>query len=335
MLEGTICVVAGASGFLGRRLAELLQQEGAAVRALVRPSSRVVLPQSIAIVRCPLADGEALAAALDGADILFNCIGHSADWGAWESFHEGNIESVEHLWRAAARAGVGRILHVSTTDVYGYPRSACDESQPLIDVGLPYNRSKIAGDRLARGLGSELGLDVTVVRPATIFGPGSHDWVLELGRLLQAGQVPTIRGGRTNAGLVFVDDVGYAMIELAAVSDAAGEAYNVVDPSPISWYAYLAGICEVMGARPPRVDIPEGLALSLAFLSETVWRCLGMKRRPLFTRHAVYVMCRDQHYGAAKLCEKIARFPRVGLAQGLDTTWAWLAEQLRERGGKL
>ena len=270
--------------------------------------------------------------ALRGAGILFNCAGHSSDWGPWKEFSEGNIDSVGQLWIAAARAGVRRALHVSTTDVYGYPQIACDETHPLLDVGLPYNRSKIAGDVLARRMGRELGLEVSVIRPATIFGPRCHDWVIELSRELKAERVPLLRHGQSNAGLVFVDDVAHAMIGIAAAPEME-EAYNVVDPAPITWLSYFTTLCEVIGSRPPHFNIPVSVAFALARASESAWRVFGIKSRPLFTRQVVYVMCRDQHYRTEKLRTKID-FPIVGLARGLELTRAWLEQEIKNENSR-
>lgn len=321
------CAVAGASGFLGRRLAELLLAEAAAVRAIVRPSSRVELPESVEVARPRFADRGELTAALRGVSIVFNCIGESSDWGPWARFCDGNVDTVRQLLEAAACAGVRCIVHVSTTDVYGYPKIPCDESHPLIDVGLPYNRTKIVGDQLARQLGRELGLAVTVVRPATIFGPRSHDWVEELGRQLRARNVPMLDGGRTNAGLVYVDDVALSMMALAARDEGGGEVYNLVDPEPIAWRAYFAALCEVLNVPPPRIDIPSPVAFAAAWCSEAVAKAVRSERRPLFTRHVAYVMCRDQHYASERVRRAVAGFPRVGLRRGLELTKEWLSRR--------
>jgi nucleoside-diphosphate-sugar epimerase len=333
MLSGRVCAVSGASGFVGCRLTQILLDHGAAVRALVRTTSSATIPPPTDRIACEYSDGRSLASALEGVEILFNCVGYSADWGSKHQFEDGNVRSVERLWRAAAQAKVDRLVHISTTDVYGYPWQACDESHALTDVGLPYNRSKIQGERLARELGEELNLKVLIVRPATIFGPGSDDFVLEVSRELQRGKVPLFNGGKSNAGLVFVDDVALAIIRLAETHDAGD--FNIIDPRPLSWREYFAELCEVLEVREPVLNIPESLAMILAHGNEAVWRLLRIENRPLLTRHVVSLMCRDQHYDVSKLRAAVPEFPFVGLELGLDLTKQWLRGQLDEKSGKL
>ncbi|MBV9522893.1 MAG: NAD-dependent epimerase/dehydratase family protein, partial [Alphaproteobacteria bacterium] len=212
-----------------------------------------------------------------------------------------------------------------TTDVYGYPVMPCDESHAVRDAGLPYNRSKGEGDRLSLAFSRRTGLPVTIVRPATIFGPRSKDWVVELSRLLVKGHALTLGGGHTPAGLVYVDDVATAMIALADLPAAAGEAYNVVDPSPVTWRAYFDRIADALGVARPQRDLGPRAAMMLAHLCEGAYRCAGIGTRPLFTRHVVLLMSRSQQYDSRKLRQALPDFPAIGVSRGLELTADWLA----------
>lgn len=320
-------LVTGASGFLGRRLAEMLRARGEALRLLARDSSTLDFRGSdgCEIVRGSLADAEILARAMRGIRIVYNCAGLSSDWGRWADFRAANIDGVGNLLSAARKSGsVERFVHVSTTDIYGYPKDPCDESYGFHDVGLPYNRSKGLGDRLALDFHRTTGLPVTVVRPATIFGPRSKDWVVELSRLLIAGHALTIAGGHSPAGLVYVDDVVRAMIGLAEMPGAAGEAYNVVDPGVVTWRVYFDALADGLGVARPRLDISRASAMALSRVGETAYRILGRTSRPLFTRHVVYLLTRNQQYDGAKLAKAIPEFPKLGVAAGLGLTLEWL-----------
>ena len=320
-------LVTGASGFLGRRLAEMLSDCGRKVRLLAREGSRLdaLAARGLEIVRCSFADAEALGRAMDGVRIVYNCAGHSSDWGGWSDFRTANVDNVAALLEAALRSGsVERFVHVSTTDIYGYPVQPCDETFGFRDIGLPYNRSKGMGDELALAFHRERGLPVTVVRPATIFGPRSKDWVVELGKLLLAGRALTVDRGRTLAGLVYVDDVVHAMTGLAATAAAAGEAYNVVDPAEITWRGYFDAVADALGVRRPRLNIAAPAALAIGRVCESAYRLLGATSRPLFTRHVVLLLARTQQYDTSKLRAAMNGFPAVGVSQGLSRTAEWL-----------
>jgi nucleoside-diphosphate-sugar epimerase len=181
------------------------------------------------------------------------------------------------------------------------------------------------GDKLVLEFGRNTDLPVTVVRPATIFGPKSKDWVLELRRLLRRGHVLTINGGGTSAGLVFVDDVAEAMIQLADTRSAVGRAYNVVDPQPVTWRQYFNSIADGIGAPRPWINLHSRVALAIATGSETVYSWLGIGHRPLLTRHVVLLLSRDQGYRVERLLAEIAQFPITGFQAGLTRTLEWLS----------
>ena len=320
-------LITGASGFVGRRMTEMLHGSGVALRLLLRDSSDLgsLDVTGCDIERCSLADAEGLARAMRGVRIVYNCAGRSSDWGSWAAFRAANVDGVANLLETALRAGtVARFVHVSTTDIYGYPEAPCDETRGFRDVALPYNRSKGAGDRLVLDFGRRTGLPVTIVRPATIFGPRSKDWVDELARLLIARRALTIGRGRSLAGLVYVDDVVDAMTSLAQTPSAVGEAFNVVDPTLVTWRSYFDAIADAIGAPRARLDVGPKTAMMIGSICETAYRIMRVKSRPLFTRHVVYLLSRSQQYDSGKLSHTIPSFPRIGVARGLEMTAAWL-----------
>ena len=320
-------LVTGATGFIGRRLAERLLERGDAVRLLVRrPDAAAALQAGGAeLVVGALEDTSSLSAATAGATVVFHCAGLSTDWGAFCDFEAVNVTGARALAEAAARAAtVTRFVHLSTTDVFGYPKVACGDDAPVRDAGLPYNRSKLRGEQAVMEVARATGLPVTVVRPATVYGPRSKDWAVEVGKVLLKKEMVLVRGGRARAGLLYVDDLVDALLALVASPVTAGQHYTLRDPGEETWRDYLDALSAGLGLAPPRRSLPFGLAYALGGASEALWRLVGAKSRPLLTRHAVNVFGLDQGYGISRAQADFGFAPKVGFAEGVARTVAWL-----------
>lgn len=331
-------LVTGASGFLGGALARALADRGRQVRILARTTSdlRHLDGLPVEVVQGSLEEPGRLRLAVEGAEVVFHCAARSADWGRWEDFHGPNVRGVEHLLAAAVAAGsVARFVHISTTDVYGYPVEACDESHPLVDTGLHYNRSKVLGERAVWACHRVTGLPVTVVRPATIYGPRSKDAVGEIAGLLRKRQMVLLGHGAARAGLLYVDNAVDGIIEAAVSPLGEGRAYNLRDEGDQTWRDYVHALAARLGTPTPRIDLPVSLALGAGWLSEAVYGALRSRRRPLLTRHAVYLLGRDQDYAIEAARRDLGFRSRVSFAEGIDRSVAWFeAEAEAPTGGR-
>jgi nucleoside-diphosphate-sugar epimerase len=337
-------LVTGASGFLGGRLVELLLDRGVPVLVLARASSVVPERAGVQVVRASLNSGEfekpgkygeprelrgaagaLLAGMLKPVTHVFHCAGCSTDWAPWALYREANIDAVAGILELAKTRmpGLVRFVHVSTTDVYGYPVVAGDETLAHVDTGLPYNQTKLRGEALvweaARG-----GLPVTVLRPASIYGPGGTAFVTDIVTLLRQRLMLLVDGGRAPGGFVYVDDVCRAML-LAAESPAAlGEAYNVSSVDGTDWRRYTAALAGALGLPRPWLQMPFGAAMALAAVAELPHKA-GLPGKPLLTRHATYLLARDQEYSVVKAREQLGWVPLVGLAEGVQRSVRSLA----------
>ena len=324
-------LVTGASGFLGGRLVQMLAERGEAVRVLARATSDLghLSQLQIQIVRGDLGDAAALTEAMRGVRVVYHCAACSTDWAAPATYLAANVAGTENVLGAAARAGsVERFLHVSTTDVYGYPQVPCDESAPMRDVGLSYNRTKIRGEEAVWRAHHERGLPVTVVRPATIYGPRGKDFVVEIASLLRQGMMMVIDGGRARGGFSYVDNVAAAMIAAAVSAAAAGRAYNLCDETGVTWREYTDALADALGYRRAWLAVPFSAAMALGSAMEPPYRLLKITKRPLLTRHAVYLLGRSQEFPAARAREDFGFAPRVSFAEGIAQSAAWF--RLRE-----
>lgn len=321
-------LVTGATGFVGGRLAQILGEQGEEIRILVRDATKLgrLENYNVRIFVGDITDPESLIHPTKNCTHIYHCAGASTDWATWDNFYQTNVLGVQNLLNVALNVPtLERFLHVSTTDVYGYPRIACDETHDLVDVGLPYNRTKIMGEQAVWKFNAEFDLPTTIIRPVSIYGPRGKDFTLEIGNLLVAGSMVVANGGHTHAGLVYIDNVVHHMISAANSPNTIGKAYNVRDDVSISWREYVSVFADMLNKRHPWLNIPSKIAFPMATIIEAIYKGLHISSRPLLTQHAVYIMCRDQGYAidAAQKDWDFAASTRVDFAEGMEKSVAW------------
>ena len=323
-------LVTGASGFLGGALTQALAQRGEDVRILARRTSDLCHLENlpIDIAYSDLDDKASLTLAVQGVRVVYHCAGLATDWAPWEAFYQTNVGGVQNLLGAIEEVGgVQRFLHISTSDVYGYPREACDESHPITNVGLPYNRSKCLGEQAVWNWYRKTGIPTTVIRPVSIYGPRSKDFVTEIADLLLKKQMVLIDGGECPAGLLYVDNAVEGIIQAAESPQTVGQAYNLRDETNETWGEYIEALARGLGTDAPWIKLPGMLALGLAAISEAVYSVLHVRSRPLLTRHAVYILIRDQGYLIGKAQRYFGFRSIVTFAEGVERSLAWFRSE--------
>lgn len=320
-------LVTGASGFLGGHLAEELIAQGEEVFVLLRPGSVAphLSPLPVRPVVGDLSDIALLRRTVEPVTRIFHCAACSTDWAPRETYFSANVKGTENLLEAARCATkLDRFVHVSTTDVYGYPTVPCDETQPTVDAGLPYNQTKRLGEMAVWRAHEAWGLPVTVVRPATIYGPRGKDFTVEIAALLRQRVMATIDGGRARGGFAYVGNVVDAMLQASVSKAALGQAYNLADGTGATWAEYLRVFAVGLGYPAPWIDLRTETAARLARVLEGVHKVLRLPGRPLLTRHAVYLLGTDQEFPTEKARREFGFAPGVSLEEGVARSVAWL-----------
>ena len=320
-------LVTGASGFLGGRVAQMLHQLGEEVVILARASSdlRHLSSTPVRVVRGDLSDRAALQEAVQHVTIIFHCAACSTDWAPWQTYLEANVIGTQNLISAAQQAPkLQRFLHVSTTDIYGYPQTPCTEEHPFTDAGLPYNQTKGRGEAAVWKAHQESGIPFTIIRPATIYGPRGKDFTEKIAAMLRQRLMAYIDAGTAPGGFTYVDTVVQAMLDAAASPRTIGQAYNISGGTGATWEQYSTLFARQLGVKPPWINLSFSAAMGLARFFETVHERLPLRGSPLLTRHAVYLLGRNQEFPIAKAKNDFGFAPDISLEEGINRSVAWL-----------
>ncbi|HLU66717.1 MAG TPA: NAD-dependent epimerase/dehydratase family protein [Kofleriaceae bacterium] len=311
-------LVTGASGFIGRRLVARLIEDDEWVRVLVLPGEDVRLGSEM--LRADVTRPETLGGAMRGMRTVFHLAAVVGDWGPEEVFQAVNVDGTRNVLEAAARAGVERVVVVSSLAVYGWQlhTAVCDEERPRERGVGPYSRSKRAQEEVALELHRSGRVPVTIVRPGNVVGPGSAHWVDEPVRLLRAGRVLLVDGGDGDAAFTWVDNLVDLLVRAGRAPQAAGRIYNGNDGSGVTWRRYLGDLARLAGARPPRRSVPAPAALAMAAAMEAAWRATRRRTRPLMTREAVTLLASRHPVPIARAASELGFAPAIEYAQALD-----------------
>ena len=224
-------LVTGSSGLLGHCLVSQLLERGERLRALDVVDPETPHP-SVEFVRADCADAERVERAARGVEVIYHLAAGQRMKPQFSGLAEReifdmNLESVRSVLRAAERCDVRKVVVVSSSGVYGVPlRVPCDEDHPQRPLG-DYGRSKIAAEALCREA-VERGLDVTVLRPMSLFGPRMTGIFVMLFDWVQRGRpVFMLGGGANRVQMVSAWDVADACRLAAEVPEARGAVLNL------------------------------------------------------------------------------------------------------------
>jgi nucleoside-diphosphate-sugar epimerase len=320
----TRALVTGAAGFIGSRLVERLVADGMDVRALVRRGLVAAGERAAPVerVRGDVTDADAVARAADGCAVIHHCA-----WGG-ATLEEGrriNVQGTLNVVRAAAAAGVRRVVHLSTMSVHG-PRlpAILTEECPLVFEGDPYGVTKAEGERAALQAGAALGVEVVALRPTLVYGPGAHFWVRAYLDRTRREALALVDGGAGLANLVYVDDVVDAMRCAAERPGVAGEAFLVSGCRPVTWREYLGHFARMAG-KPLPPSVPRWRAwLEMQFLR--VYGTLTGRPRRLVGMDLA-LMTQRTSVSIAKAERMLGWTPRVSLREGMAGCEAWAREE--------
>ena len=266
-------LVTGADGFIGSHLTEILVAQGHDVRALVQYNSfnswgwldHSPVRDQIEVVAGDIRDAHFCTSTAKGVETVFHLAALIAipfSYAAPDSYVETNVRGTLNICQAALNAGCTRVIHTSTSEVYGTATYVpIDEAHPL-QAQSPYSASKIGADAIAISFQSAFGLPLTVARPFNTYGPrqSARAVIPTIIAQIAAGARQIKLGDVTpTRDFNYVEDTCLGFIALARSDAAIGRTVNIASNYEISVQDTLLMIRDIMGSDVEFVADPERL----------------------------------------------------------------------------
>ena len=313
--------ISGGAGFLGLHLARRLLDDGHDVRTLdIASLDDPRLERDVDEVRGDVRDPRAAAALCRDASVVVHAAAALPIQASREAIRSVNVDGTLTLLAAAAEAAVRRFVFVSSTAVYGVPKThPIHEDAPLEGVGA-YGESKIEAEALCADF-ARRGLEVVIVRPKTFVGPERlgvfeilFDWIRD-GR-----RIPILGDGSNRYQLLAVADLVGAVVRCAD-RPVAGETLNVGAKEFGTVRSDLQELIDFAGSGARLFPVPARPA-------EVALRALELLRLSPLAEWHYRTAHRDSYVDVSKAERLLDWTPRLSNADALKETYAWYLEHV-------
>lgn len=313
-------LITGATGFIGRRVCEMIAEDGYRLRgfAIARDST---LPLTDWFVG-DLTNPEDCCHAMSGVSIVIHLAGEKRNVSRmWPV----NVEGTRNLLAAAEAEGVRRFIHVSSVGVIGADPLASGlfgedaQCHPRND----YERSKWEAEALVEQAMTR-GLAATILRPANVFGDRDpSQGLLTLARNVSKGRFIYLGGRAALCNYVFVEDVAHALLLLAEHSDAVGHTYHLSDTCTVG--EFVNTLADDLDVAKPGRGVPDFIAPGVRASLRIGERALHLSRFATFAR--VLTLNNQISFASSRLTDELGFSYRVGWREGLRRVVQWYRAQ--------
>lgn len=237
-----------------------------------------------------------------------------------------NVLGTRNVLDAAATAGVGRFVHISSVRAFsdlGFP-DGVDERQPVRPDGNPYVDTKIASEQVVLQAHAAGEIECSIVRPGDVYGPGSRPWTLLPLEIIKTNRFLLPAMGRGVFSPVYVDDLVSGLALAAEHPAAAGQVFTISGPRSVSAGEFFGHYFHMLGKRGP-LCLPTPLVAAAARAAGAAERLRG--NRTEINATSMRYLARPGGYSIEKARRVLVYEPAVDLDEGMRRTETWLRDQ--------
>lgn len=316
--------ITGATGFLGKSLAEDLAKKGHELylHARSEEKSEAIKDLAAKLIVSDICDEDAIKELVTGADVVVHTVSNfrSAS-GPPESYTEINLNGTINTFERAKEAGVKRFVHISTIGVLGDIKECPASETTEFNPGDNYQKTKLQAEQYCRkqAESNDLEMKLIVIRPCSLYGPGDMR-MLKMFRMLKKGTFFVVGACDANFHAVYIDDL-IAGIELAIDDDSNNEVYIMGGDKYISLKDYITIAAHAVGAKYPWIKIPFAPMYALSAVVE--FACVPFGIEPPIFRRRVKFYRNNRAFDISKAKRELGYSPATSLEEGMKRTVEW------------
>ncbi len=316
-------LVTGGGGFLGGAIVRLLLGRGDEVHSFSRDRYPELESLGARCWRGDLSDAEAVAAAVEGLDVVFHVAAKAGVWGRYETYYQTNVRGTENVITACRRQGVGRLVYTSTPSVVFHNKGmeGANESVPYAKQHLnPYSATKAEAEKKVLEADGE-GLSTVALRPHLIWGPGDNHLIPRLVARAKTGKLALVGAGASKVDSVYVENAARAHLlaadRLAPRSPVAGKVYFISNDEPIPMAQLINKILEAAGLPPVTRRVPPSVAYAAGWILEVVYRAFDLSGEPPMTRFVARQLATPHWFDISAAKRDLGYQPSISIDEGL------------------
>ncbi|MDR1312619.1 MAG: NAD-dependent epimerase/dehydratase family protein [Deltaproteobacteria bacterium] len=328
-------LLTGATGYLGRRVLELLLESGYRVRALVRRPAPELEALGAETAPGDLGDEVSLDRAARGVSAVVHCAAKTGVWGPAEEYMSANFAGTLNMLEAARGAGARVFVHASSPSAVYDGRDLAginEDYAALPPPRFPYARSKALAEREVLAAASP-GFRTAALRPHLVWGPGDTHFLPRLVSLARAGRLRLFKGASYTVDPTYIDDAARAHVlalrSLAASGRASGKAFFLGQGEPVDSRDFINRLLAAAGAPPVAVSVHPAVGRLFARVAEVAWKILARGGEPPLTYFTALQLTTSHYFDLSRARELLGYEPQVSQAEGMRR----LAESLVAGGG--
>ncbi len=280
--------ITGATGLLGQALTHHLLDKGAQVTALVRNPEKAeklgLIHENLQLLEGDLSDRELLAEGMQGCTHVFHLAALIGVWAPANAFHEVNVQGTRNVMDAALKAGVKRVVKTSTAGIIGpaFNGPVNEETPRKVPFFNEYEKTKAEAKRIAFSY-LDKGLEVVIVAPSRVFGPGPLDMSNAATKIIfqyMSGKWYFRPGDGTSKGnYAYLPDLVQGHI--AAMEKGRSGEFYLLGGEDLSWNKLFSVLSDIKGKEHSLLPMPMGVLLTFARFQQFIADTFG--RPPLIT----------------------------------------------------